>query len=199
MLERAEGKSELFKHDSKGLLSSLSTVLLQEVERFNKLLKVMSSSLTDLVKAIQGLIVMSEQLDTMYNCLTNGVVPPNWEKYAYPSLKPFATWFIDLIERVAFMREWLTQGEPACFWISGFFFPQGFLTGCLQTHARKEVIPIDKLNFAFRVLEDDYTQIDRGPDTGVYLYGLYLDGARWDETTASLTEQYAGSLYEKMP
>lgn len=112
LLEKGEGKNDLFKHDSKGLLSSLTTVLVQEMERFNRLLKVMGSSLVDLVKAVQGLIVMSETLDVMYNALNNGVVPPNWEKFAYPSLKPFATWFIDLIERVEFMREWLTKGEP---------------------------------------------------------------------------------------
>lgn len=86
--------------------------MLQEVERFNKLLKVIGATLVDLVKAIQGFIVMSEELDTMYNSLTNGVVPPNWEVVAYPSLKPFASWFIDLLERVKFMKGWLTEGEP---------------------------------------------------------------------------------------
>ena len=67
LLNRLEGKKELFKNDAKGLLPSLSTVLLQEVERFNKLLKVIGLTLVDLVKAIQGFIVMSEELDTMYN------------------------------------------------------------------------------------------------------------------------------------
>ena len=112
LLQRSEGKKEMFKTDSKGLLPSLSTVLIQEIERFNKLLKVMETSLVDLVRAIKGFIVMSEELDTMYNALTNGVVPPNWEKVAYPSLKPFATWFTDLIERVKFMEQWLVKGEP---------------------------------------------------------------------------------------
>lgn len=67
LLDRAEGKNDLFKHDAKGLLSSLTTVLVQEMERFNKLLKAMGSTLVDLVKAVQGLIVMSETLDLMYN------------------------------------------------------------------------------------------------------------------------------------
>ena len=38
LLDRTEGKNDLFKNDSKGLLSSLTTVLIQEIERFNKLL-----------------------------------------------------------------------------------------------------------------------------------------------------------------
>lgn len=74
-------------------MPSLTTVLLQEMEKFNRLLNIMRKSLDDLIQAIGGFIVMSQTLDDMYLCLTNGVVPPNWEKVAYPSLKPLAPWF----------------------------------------------------------------------------------------------------------
>ena len=199
LLNIKEGKKEMFKTDGKGLLPSLSTVITQEIERFNKLLQVMGTTLTALVKAIQGFIVMSEELDTMYNALSIGIVPPNWEKVAYPSLKPFATWFLDLIERVQFMEKWLTHGEPPCFWMSGFFFPQGFMTGVLQTHARKEQIAIDKLNFSFKILDEEFSQLEESPESGVYIYGLYFDGARWDDEAGSITDQLPGILYAKAP
>lgn len=35
------------------------------------------------------------------------------------------------------MRGWLKEGQPACFPLPVFFFPQGFMTGTLQTYARK--------------------------------------------------------------
>ena len=37
----------------------------------------MGSTLIDLVKAVQGLIVMSETLDLMYNAFNNGIIPSN--------------------------------------------------------------------------------------------------------------------------
>jgi dynein heavy chain len=41
---------------------------------------------------------------------------------------------------------------PVSFWLSGFFFPQGFMTGVLQTHARNYNLPIDQLKIDFEVI-----------------------------------------------
>lgn len=80
-------------------------------------------------------------------------VPEAWSQVGYPSLKPLAAWIKDYVARIAFMRAWLQQGPPACFWLPGFFFPQGFLTGMLQMHARKYALPIDNLSYSFQVSE----------------------------------------------
>jgi len=66
LLDKNLGKKDMFKQDKQGLISSLSTVLLQEMQRFNRLLTVMRSSIVLLKKAIKGFIVMSEELDSMY-------------------------------------------------------------------------------------------------------------------------------------
>ena len=57
-----------------------------------------------------------------------------------------------MIARVNFLRDWLDNRNPLSYWMSGFYFPQGFLTGVLQTHARQYKIPIDTLSFKFKVL-----------------------------------------------
>lgn len=98
-LERNEGKKEMFKMTNQ-LLPSLTTVLCQEIEKFNRLMDTMRKSLIGIDQAIDGFIVMSDVLDKMYVSLTNGRVPANWEKVAYPSLKPLASWFDDLKERI---------------------------------------------------------------------------------------------------
>lgn len=53
------------------------------------------------------------------------------------------------------MNNWLKNGNPACYWLPGMFFPQGFMTGVLQTHAREYKIAIDKLAFNFEVLLEE--------------------------------------------
>lgn len=70
-LDREDGKKEIFKITN-GLLSSLTTVLIQEMEKFNHLLLVMKNSLRDLRDAIHGYISMSELLDKMYLSFQNG-------------------------------------------------------------------------------------------------------------------------------
>ena len=193
-------KKDLFKENKHGLIPSLSTVLLQEMSRFNRLLVVMLSSLKNLQKAIQGIIVMSSELDSMYISMQNNQVPSNWVKVAYPSLKPLGSWYRDLCERVAVLEDWLMNGNPNCFWLSGFFFPQGFMTGCLQTHARNYKIPIDKLNFCFKVMEEEEPdEIEEKPEDGVYIYGLFMDGARWERESQIITDQNPGENYSKMP
>ena len=52
----------------------------------------MRRSLVDIDLAIQGFIVMSEELDSMYLKLQLNQVPDNWAKVSYPSLKPLASW-----------------------------------------------------------------------------------------------------------
>jgi dynein heavy chain len=50
----------------------------QEVVKFNRLLTAMSASLTDLQKAIKGLIVMTLDLDKMYTSFLTNKVPGLW-------------------------------------------------------------------------------------------------------------------------
>lgn len=61
------------------------------------------------------------------------------------------------------------------------FFPQGFMTGVLQTHSRQYKIAIDKLAFSFQYMQEEgVEEIEEKPEDGVYIYGLFMDGSRFD-------------------
>uniref|UniRef100_A0A4W5JWR8 Dynein heavy chain AAA lid domain-containing protein n=1 Tax=Hucho hucho TaxID=62062 RepID=A0A4W5JWR8_9TELE len=128
-LDMDEAAEALFIRDANGRLNSLTTVLGQEVDRFNNLLRVLRVSLCTLQKAIAGLVVMSEEMERIYTSFLNNQVPNHWSTSAYPSLKPLASWVKDLALRTSFIESWIMRGQPKSFWISGLFFPQGFLTG----------------------------------------------------------------------
>ena len=83
----------------------------------------MKSTLINLGKAIEGTVVMSMELERMFNFFINNKVPQLWEKVAYPSLKPLNSWVTDLIKRVEFISSWLYHGPPKTFWLPAFFFP----------------------------------------------------------------------------
>lgn len=74
VIELNQAHSSVMRTDAKGRLPSLSTVLTQEIERFNKLLDIIHNSLSDLRKAIKGLVVMSVELDGVYLSFINNMV-----------------------------------------------------------------------------------------------------------------------------
>lgn len=57
----------------------------------------MKNSLINLDKAIEGTVVMSMELEMMFNNFLNNKVPSMWEKVGYPSLKPLSSWVNDFI------------------------------------------------------------------------------------------------------
>lgn len=198
-LEMDDAGPTTFVIQPNGLLNSIAICLTQEMIKFNRLTTKMRSTLKDIVKAIKGLIVMSSDLDDMYTAFMNNQLPGIWEKVSFASLKTLGSWVTDLIFRVSFMRSWLEKGQPAAFPLPVFFFPQGFMTASLQTFARKHMEAIDGLNFAFEILEAPPEKIEEGPDDGVYCYGLYLEGARFDPAVNSIVDSKPGKMYDLLP
>lgn len=157
-----------------------------------------TQTLRDLLKALKGLVVMSSQLELMSASLYNNTVPELWNAKAYPSLKPLSSWVMDLLQRLDFLQAWIQGGIPAVFWISGFFFPQAFLTGTLQNYARKSVISIDTISFDFKVMRPSVSEIKTRPKEGCFIHGLFLEGARWDPLAFQLAESRPKELYTEM-
>jgi dynein heavy chain len=135
----------------------------------------------------------------MGNACFDQRVPQGWTDVAYPSLKPLGPWFKDLVQRLSFLTSWIEVGIPKAFWISGLFFPQGFLTAILQNYARKYKFPIDTVTFSFVYRDEQLEDLASKPEDGCYIYGLFLEAARWDRITKGLVDPKPKELFSAMP
>lgn len=178
---------------------SMNTVLENEILRFNKLLFCVRDSLVNIQLAIKGEVVMSSDLEEVGNALFDNRIPATFAKVSYPSLKPLASYIVDLVERLSEINNWINSGKPPNFWLSGFFFTQSFLTGLKQNFARKYTIAIDQIGWEYEVLEESKFSKDSEAPDGAYVHGLYLEGCRWDHEQGCLEESEPKVLYTKMP
>ena len=179
--------------------NSMNTVLGQELQRFNNLNGIISQSLQDIKDGIKGVIVMSADLEIAGQSLFYGKVPDKWLDNSYPSLKPLSSYVIDFLAKLTFLKKWLDGKAPPTFWISGFYFTQAFLTGTLQNHARRYTIPIDDVHFDYEMMSRSWESYRKPPKDGCYVYGMFLDGARWNPDAKILDHSLPKILFSDAP
>lgn len=182
---------------------SMNTVVKQECLRYNKLLWEMAATLKDFRKAIKGLIVMTTDLESLGKSMFVNEQPELWVKKGPLSLKPLSSWYLDILARCQFFQLWYDLGAPPpVFWISGIFFPQAFFTGAMQNYARKYGEEIDLLSYKQTALDnirDAKVELTRPPDDGVYIYGIFLEGARWSNSTHQIEDSRPKELFTDLP
>jgi dynein heavy chain len=158
-------------------------------ERACSSIQVIRASLATLQKALKGLVVMSSDIETLAKNMFTSKMPVLWAPVSYPTMKPLSSYFNDLMDRLNMLQSWMDNGPSVKFWLSGFFFTHAFLTGVLQNFARKYRIPIDTICFEFICLPEQGDH-EKRPEDGVYIYGMFLEGARWDNEHMMLAESF---------
>ncbi|XP_050711756.1 dynein axonemal heavy chain 5-like isoform X2 [Eriocheir sinensis] len=182
-----------------GAILPMNIFLRQELDRMQKVLKVVRKTLQDLHLAIEGTIIMSTSLKDMLDAMYDARVPERWRKVSWES-STLGFWFTELMERDSQFRRWYSYGRPKAFWITGFFNPQGFLTAMRQEVTRQHKgWSLDCVILQNLVTRFNKEDIHDPPPEGVYIYGLFLEGASWDRKQGRLMESRAKILYEPMP
>ncbi|XP_034084207.1 dynein heavy chain 11, axonemal [Gymnodraco acuticeps] len=176
------------------------SVCFQECERMNLLLAEIRKSLHELDLGLKGELTISSSMETLQTALFNDSVPESWARLAYPSTKTLAQWFNDVMCSCRELDSW-TQDLvlPAVVWLSGLFNPQSFLTAVLQSIARKNQWPLDKMTLTVDVTKKTKDDFGHPPREGAYVHGLFMEGARWDTQSGIISEAVLRDLTPAMP
>ncbi|NWH40581.1 DYH9 protein, partial [Chloropsis hardwickii] len=177
-----------------------AVVALQECERMNALTAEMRRSLAELELGLKGELTMTSDMEALQSSLFLGTVPESWLRRSYPSTASLGSWFADLLARISELEAWTRDFSfPSTLWLGGLFNPQAMLTAVMQTTARKNKWPLDKMKLQCDVTKKSREDFASAPREGAYVHGLFMEGARWDAQAGTITEARLKELTPAMP
>jgi dynein heavy chain len=178
----------------------LEVVLMQEIERYEALVKRMVGNLADLKRALKGEIGMSQALDELGGALFNGQLPGAWAKLAPQTQKPLGSWMEHYVRRYKQYNDWATKGDPNVFWLSGLHIPESLLSALVQASCRRRGWALDKSTLYTKVTKfEKAEEVTEKLLDGTYVEGFFLEGARWDLQKGCLARQLPKQLIQMMP
>ncbi|CAH1233746.1 DNAH10 [Branchiostoma lanceolatum] len=181
-------------------ISPTTVVLMQELERFNKLISVMGKTLAELQRALKGEVGMSNVLDEVSRSLFNGQIPSVWRKLAPDTLKSLGNWMMHFQGRFDQYTAWVNEAEPAVMWLSGLHIPESYLTALVQATCRKNGWPLDRSTLYTNVTKfPNASDVTETAHQGCFVSGLYLEGAAWDMENSCLIRQPPKVLLQPLP
>uniref|UniRef100_A0A803TD88 Dynein axonemal heavy chain 10 n=1 Tax=Anolis carolinensis TaxID=28377 RepID=A0A803TD88_ANOCA len=181
-------------------ITPTTVVLLQELERFNRLMIRMTKSLAELQRALAGEVGMSNELDEVARALFNGQIPNIWRKLAPDTLKTLGNWMIYFKKRYLQYTSWVEEGEPSVMWLSGLHIPESYLTALVQATCRKNGWPLDRSTLYTQVTKyRTAEEVTERPGQGCFVSGLYLEGADWDLQNGCLIKSKPKVLVVDLP
>ena len=190
-----------------GLAVPLNIFAFQETQRLFAVIDQVKNMLENIAAAQRGDVVITAELQDAMTAIYSARVPHSWvytataDEFSWraPSL---SNWFESLTRRDAQMRDWLAEGRPPAFWMTGFFNPQGFLTAMKQevTQAHRSAgWSLENMEYIGSVTEyAEADQVMKPPAEGVFVYGLHMDGAQWDADERALAES-GKELFPRVP
>jgi dynein heavy chain len=185
-----------------GMGKPLNICLKQEIDQLQKVITTVRRMLAALKLAIAGTIVMSPELAEALDALFMARVPPAWVKVSKLIAPNMGVWWLNILNRAEQFTNWLRNGRPNTFWLTGFFNATGFLTANRQEVCRKhakENWALDDVINSSEVLRQERDEVKKGPDEGIYIYGLFLDCARWEKPKDRLADSEPKVLFAPLP
>ncbi|CAH8870675.1 unnamed protein product [Trichobilharzia szidati] len=174
--------------------------MLRECSQMNKLIKLLSDDVQELLDILQGHKVMNKYADKMLNEIYETKVPEIWIKMSWKSVA-LASWFRELLDRHNQLSTWLSRGKLNSYRMTGFFNPRGFLITIKQEalHKHFQELSLNDLNLRCQVTQLFLEDVKENPAKGIYIHGLCLIGASWDIQSGCLVEAKYKQLGHLLP
>merc|ERR1711871_1114556 len=193
-----------------GLTIPLNIYLYQEIQRLQAVIAKVSFMLKQLRLAINGEVVMSEELSACLDAISDAKPPNSWiftvagDEFSW-ILPTLGLWFSSLLLRDDQDRTWLMNSRPNSFWLTGFFNPAGMLTAMKQEVCRRHQKEAPKWaldDIVYHTEVTHYNNVDNvksSPPEGAYVHGLFLEGCGWSKENSQVLESEPKTLYVPLP
>ena len=193
-----------------GLTIPLNIYLYQEIQRLQAVIAKISFMLKQLRLAINGEVVMSEELSACLDAISDAKPPNSWiftvagDEFSW-ILPTLGLWFSSLLLRDDQDRTWLMNSRPNSFWLTGFFNPAGMLTAMKQEVCRRHQKEAPKWaldDIVYHTEVTHYNNVDNvksSPPEGAYVHGLFLEGCGWSKENSQVIESEPKTLYVPLP
>lgn len=176
-------------------------VFLQECEYMSVLIHEILKSLSDLELSFKGELTMTDQMEELMDSVFLDRVPGKWGKLAFPSSRGLASWLLNLrhrLDQLTIFREDPSTQMKVVF-LNRLKNPQSFLTAVRQKFSRDTGSELDKLFIHTEVTKKMHNEIDAMANTGAYVFGFHVEGARWEAGVGQLEESAPKVQFSVVP
>ncbi len=146
---------------------------------------------------------MTERIEKNIEMISTERVPEQWINEGFSTNRKLTPWLTSIELRI--MQYKLFEAEntpPKIVFINRLFNPLSYLTAIKQTFAQKSGLELDKLNIITEPTAIDLRNQKEGfvfPKDGILVYGMHLQGARWDEENRIIDESKPREDYCVLP
>lgn len=192
----------------------LETFLVQEIRHLARLI----DQATQAVKRFELTIGRAESVGACFmarsvgeielelaHVLANGKTPGPWQLHSWP-IDNLAMWITQVTRSLEHVESLIKKKHPPEFWLGGFLNPMGFTRLYMQHACRTKGIPLHSASMSIDLghappAVSRYASVERQPSSAeggaggaddkaeaVYISGVTLQGAGWDERAKQLVE-----------
>lgn len=149
-----------------------------EANYYNGIFSVMNQDLNLIKRHLQG---EQTDVDELVETLRHGRVPRWWEETS----KALGSWVNFFFERIQMFQKWESL---KCYNLSLFERPQFFL----------KLVKREKY-YTYEYTMQHFLEVEERPKSGVFLYGIKLVGARYNEMTKKFKLLAPFEFYSEVP